>query len=157
MNRGNLHPLSKTTPGTWRLHDGERPLFQVDSPEELERLVQELPETGSTPNRIVELESPQGERLSIGVAGPKDGDNPGLLQPFICLQLTNANLDRPYLIPISDSSLNLENGGVIVFRYEGTWTEILKRNCVPMDVAIRIAQHYYRTGILPQWIGWEEV
>jgi hypothetical protein len=156
MNRTERKAIESTTSGVWRLHDWELPFIQIDSPESLAHILRELPESGSTPNRIVELESPKGEKLSIGLAGAGDRDNPSLTQALACVQYTNAALDPPYLVPIGDAKLNLENG-VVVFRYEGSWTEILKRNCVPIDDAIRIAQHFYRHETLPQWIAWEEV
>jgi Immunity protein Imm1 len=156
MNRTENKPLNSATAGVWRLHDWERPYTKIDSDETLERLIRELPESGATPNRIADLESPSGHKLSIGIASRKDGNNPSLSQPLACVQITGASLDPPYLIPIGDASLNLENGGVAVFFYDGSWTEVLQRNCVPIDVAIRIALHFYRTEAVPDWIAWEE-
>jgi hypothetical protein len=45
----------------------------------------------------------------------------------------------------------------VVFRFEGQWTEVLRRNCVPVDVMLQIAKHFFLTGSLPHWIDWEQV
>ena len=141
----------------WTLLDWKRPSIVVDSDEHLASELKSLPESGLAPNRIVELESPGGDRLSMGIAGPTDTDNPTLQNQVACLNFTNASHDPPYLTAVGDSNLTFENGGVVVFRFDDQWTEILRRNCVPVDVMIRAAQHFYRTGTLPNWIEWEEV
>ena len=156
MNRIESKPTNNSATNVWQLHDWERQFGPIDSQEALERMIRELPESGSPPNRIVDLESPNGDKLSFGIAGPNDGDNRTLTQALACVQFTNASLDPPYLIPVGDASLNYENGGVLVFHYDGSWTEILRRNCVPLEAMIRIAQHFYQNGTLPTWIAWEE-
>lgn len=156
MSRMETKSIGPTS-GAWQLHDGERPLERVESEQELARLIRDLPISGTTPNRIVDLESPSGNTLSLGIAGINDPDNPGLREPIACVHFTQASLDPPYLTPVGDASLTYEDGGVIVFRYEGSWTEILRRNCVPVEAMIRIAEHFFRHGILPDWVSWEEV
>src|SRR4051812_6834435 len=103
----------KSPAKTWMLHDSERPLERVDSSEDLERMVRDLPNSGTTPNRIVELESPEGDRLSFGIASSRDGDNPGLTQAMGCIQFTGSSLEPPYLVPVGDGTLTYETGGVV--------------------------------------------
>jgi Immunity protein Imm1 len=157
MSRVENSRIAVNTPGPWKLFDWERPLAIIDSEETLALAINSLADDVETPNRIVDLESPSGDKLSIGIAGPKDGDNTTLTQSVACVNFTDASLDPPYLTVVGDAKLSYENGGVVVFRYEGQWTEILRRNCVPLDVMLRIAQHFYATGTLPEWIAWEEV
>jgi Immunity protein Imm1 len=156
MSRIDGKPVTTPTSGAWNLYDSERPCETISSGDVLKRLIETLPTSGTTPNRIVGLEAPNGDNLSIGIAS-SSADNPSLMEPLAYIQYTNASLDPPYLVPVGDAALSFENGGVVVFRYEGSWTEILKRNCVPIDMMLRIALHFYRKGSLPEWIAWEEV
>lgn len=141
----------------WRLLDCERPNATVDTWESLKKSLLGITETSGTPNRIVDLESPQGDTLSIGIAGPRDRNNPTLTEPLACLNFTNSSRNPPYLTIVGDPGLTYENGGVVVFQVDGTWTEILHRNCVPVDVMLQIVKHFYATGSLPESIRWEEV
>ncbi len=145
------------SPSQWNLFDWEKPSTSIGSIEALHAAIKSLPDDVTTPNRIVLLESPRGDTLSIAIAGPKDSDNHGLTECLALLQFTNSSHDPPYLVPVGNSSLSYENGGVVVFRYDGTWTEALKRNRVPMEVLLTIVQHFYVTEALPDWIPWEEV
>ncbi len=147
------HPISTD----WVLHDLEQPVRRIVSSEELARVIRNLPDSGSPPNRIVELETPEGGVLSLGLAGCGDSDNPGLTQKLGYAQFVHATFDPPYLVPVGDSSLTYEKDGVVVFRFQGTWTEISRRNCVSLEILIQMVQDFYQSGILPEWIAWEEV
>jgi Immunity protein Imm1 len=157
MSRVESNSNNVKAPGQWRLLDWERSFVIIDSEKTLKATLSGLLEKADTPNRIVELESPEGDKLSIGIAGPTDSDNPKLTQPLACVNFTSASLDPPYLTVVSDATPQDDDGGVVVFRYDGSWTEVLRRNCVPVDVMLRIAQHFFAKGILPDWITWEEV
>jgi Immunity protein Imm1 len=157
MNRIETNRASVKTPTQWTLQDWEGFSPSIASAVDLETAIRNLAKTGTTPNRIVDLESPSGAKLSVGIASAQDGDNPGVKEPLACVQVTAASLDPPYVTVIGDPELDFEKGGVVVFRYDGSWTEILRRNCVPVDVMVRIAHHFYANGNLPDWIGWEEV
>ena len=142
----------------WKLRDSTRVLCTPDSWDQLRDALVNLPQTAYTPNTIVDLVSPKGDTLSIGIAGPSDKDNPGLSQPLACLNFVDASRNPPYLAVVGDPTLTFELGGVVVFRYEeGTWTEILRRNCVPVEKVLEVAKHFFESGSLPDWITWEEV
>jgi len=142
---------------SWTLLDGEEEMARVGSWDDLRAVLIDYPERAGTPNSIVSLVAPSGATLSIGVAGPSDGDNPGLAAPLASLEYANASHDPPYLVPVGDASLTFENGGVAVFRSGGQWTEILIRNCIPREVMLKVANHFFLEGTLPIWLTWEQV
>src|SRR5204863_4309571 len=102
-----------------------------------------IPQRAGSPNAIVNLVASNGNTLSIGIAGQGDGDNPGLQEPLASVEFDLASQDPPYLVVVGDPWLTLEDGGVVVFRFEGQWTEVLRRNCVPVDVMLRIVKHFF--------------
>ena len=142
--------------GSWTLLDFDRELAVVDDWGGLESAFRSLPETASAPNAIATLASPRGDTLSIGIAGAGDRDNPGLDHPVASVEYNQASGDPPYLVAVGDPAATVGEGGVAVFRFEGQWTEIPRRNCVPVDVMLRIVKDFFTTGRLPDWIGWEE-
>lgn len=142
----------------WRIRESGRILGVPETWDQLREVLVNLPKRARTPNTIVDLVSPKGDTLSVGIAGPSDKDNPGLTQQVACMNFVNASRNPPYLTAVGDASLTFESGGVVVFRYEeGTWTEILRRNCVPVEKMLEVVQFFYETGLLPDWMGWEEV
>ena len=152
MNRSTAE-----TAGSWELLDFDRGIATASTREGIESALLAIPERASSPNAIATLVAPDGETLSVGIAGPADGDNPGLDRPLACVEYNRASQDPPYLVPVGDPSLSADHGGVAVFRFEGQWTEVLRRNCVPVDVMLQIARHFFLTGTLPDWIDWEPV
>ena len=129
----------------WAVLDWNRELARIESEEDLERTLREVPAQASSPNAIVNIWSPTGDVLSVGIS---DG--------LACMNFTGSSGDPPYYKVVGHPELSPQDG-VIVFRYEGQWTEIPKRNCVPVQVMIRGAKDFYRTGELPEWLEWEEV
>jgi len=158
MNQIEISKAGVKTTNQWKLLDWDRTLAAVDTWDQLKEALLSAPQRAATPNTIVDLVSPQGDTLSIGIAGPLDRDNPGMTEPLACLNFTRASRNPPYLTVVGNPALTYENGGVVVFRYEeGTWTEILRRNCVSIEVMLEIVKHFFLTGSLPNWIPWEEV
>jgi hypothetical protein len=158
MNSTQTSHSSAKTAEPWKVLDCDRTLAIVDNWDQLKDVLRSLPRQARTPNAIVDLVSPQGDTLSIGIAGPMDRDNPAVTEPLACLNFTPASRNPPYVTVVGDRTLSYEHGGVVVFRYEeGTWTEILKRNCVPLETMLQVVESFFRTGTLPDWISWEEV
>jgi Immunity protein Imm1 len=145
------------TTASWKLLDFDHEMATATTWEDIESALLAIPERASAPNAIATLVAPNGDTLSIGIASPLDGDNPGLDQPLACVEFNQASQEPPYLVVVGDSSLTAENGGVVVFRFEGQWTEVLRRNCVPVDVMLQITRHFFLTGAVPDWIDWEQV
>jgi hypothetical protein len=143
--------------GSWELLDFDRRMATAMTWEGIESALRAIPEAASSPNAIATLVAPNGDALSIGIASPLDGDNPDLDRPLACVEFNRASQDPPYLVPVGDPTLTAEDGNVAVFRFEGQWTEVLRRNCVPVDVMLQIAKHFFLTGSLPHWIDWEQV
>lgn len=146
--------VAKTAP-IWELIDSNGKLAEIDSWDKLKQVILSIPDQSPTANAIVNLFSPHGDTLSIGIAGPDDRDNPQLTERLACVNFTSETL--PNRVVLGNAALTFENGGVIVFRFEGTWTEILRRNCVPIETMLKIVQHFYKNGELPGWIEWEPV
>src|SRR5262245_62107108 len=121
------------TTGSWELLDFDKRMATASTWEGLESALLTIPERASYPNAIATLVAPNGDTLSIGIASPLDGDNPHLDQPLACVEFNQASQDPPYLAVVGDPALTAEDGGVVVFRFEGQWAEILRRNCVPVD------------------------
>jgi Immunity protein Imm1 len=158
MSRVDTKQASRSrVAGSWTLLDFDRELAIVDNWEDLEAALRSLPERASSPNAIATLATPRGDTLSIGIAGQGDRDNPELNTPLASVEYNGAAGDPPYLVPVADPTLPVEERGIVVFRFEGQWTEIPRRNCVPVDVMLRIAKDFFSTGNLPGWISWEEV
>ena len=145
------------TTGTWKLLDFDQEMATALTWEDIESALLAIPKRASSPNAIVTLVAPNGDTLSIGIASRLDADNPGLDQPLACVEFNQASQEPPYLVVVGDPSLTAENGGVVVFRFEGQWTEILRRNCVTVNVMPQIARHFFLTGTLPDWIDWEQI
>ena len=130
----------------WVLLDWDRKLSDVDSVEQLDTLLSSLCRLCKFPNGIANLVSPKGHTLSLGISGRLG-----------CLNYIDADENAPSLTVLGDPSLTYENGGVVNFMYEDQVTEILRRNCVSVDVMLRAARHFYQTEGLPDWLTWEEV
>jgi hypothetical protein len=141
----------------WVLIDGTTEIAKTTKWFDLEEVISRLPEVASTPNALCTLVSPSGKTLSVGVALPGHRDNPTLDTPVASVTYEASSGELPYLIVLGDDALTYESGGVIVFRFEGEWTEILRRNCVAVETMLRIVKDFFETETLPQWIEWEEV
>jgi Immunity protein Imm1 len=157
MSQHDAPRSTAETTGSWELLDFDQRMATASTWEGIESALLAIPERASSPNAIATLVAPNGDTLSIGIASPLDGDNPGLDRPLACVEFNQASQDPPYLVVIGDPSLTAEDGGVVVFRFEGQWTEVLRRNCVTVDVMLQIAKHFFLTGTLPDWIDWEQV
>ena len=147
----------RPTTGNWTLLEGDRELAVATGWDGLEAALRDLPDRVSPPNAIATLVAPNSDTLSIGIAGPRDGDNLGLDQALASVEFNRASMDPPYLVVVGDSSLTFENGGVVVFRFAGEWTEILRRNCVPVERMLDIVKYFVDEMALPEWIKWEQV
>src|SRR5438128_993040 len=88
----------------WTLMDGYRTLAVGNSREQLKEARLSTPLKAATPNTIVDLVSPQGDTLSIGIASPQDRDNPGMTETLACLNFTSESRNPPYLTVVGDSS-----------------------------------------------------
>ncbi len=157
MSTADLTRTGVRAAGAWTPLDFGRELAVERTWEALEAAILAIPDRAETPNAIATLVAPSGDTLSIGIAGRGDRDDPGPDRPLASIEYNHASQDPPYLAVVGDPALNFEDGGVVVFRFGGEWTEILRRNCVPVDVMLRVAGHFVATGGLRDWIGWEQV
>lgn len=141
----------------WILRDGDRELFNGTEWSKLEKAILQIQDTANWPNEICDLESPSGKVLSIGIAKSGTKENPEIPSDLACVNFQSETGDPPYLSVVGDQSLDYETGGVVIFRYgNGHWTEILRRNCVTIEVMHRIAKEFVETKKLAEWIAWED-
>jgi hypothetical protein len=157
MNHLETSQAADQVADSWTLLYGGQERAVGSTWEGLEAALAAIPQRAGAPNAIVTLVAPNGNTLSIGIAGQGDGDNPDLQKPLASVEFDLASQNPPYLVVVGDSSLTYENGGVLVFRFEGEWTEHLRRNCVSVDIMLRIVEHFVQTGERPDWIPWEPV
>jgi len=143
---------------SWRLLDWERELINTRSWNELSGVILDIPRRARMRNSICNLISPSGQILSIGIAEAGNGDNPELAATLACVNHQLQSGDPPYQTIVGNDSLDFESAGVVVFRCEdGEWTEILTRNCVPVETMVVAVKHFFETESLPDWLQWEEV
>src|ERR1700756_279490 len=121
MSQHDASRSTVETTGSWELLDFDQRMAAASTWEGIESALLAIPERASSPNAIATLVAPNGDTLSIGIASPLDGDNPGLDQPLACVEFSQASQDPPYLVVVGGPSLTAENGGVVVFRFEGLW------------------------------------
>jgi hypothetical protein len=119
MNQHDAPRSTAETTGTWELLDFDRGLATASTWEGIESALLAIPERASSPNAIATLVAPNGDTLSIGIASPLDGDNPGLDRPLSCVEFNQASQEPPYLVVVGDPSLTAKNGGVVVFPVRG--------------------------------------
>ncbi len=142
---------------TWATHFINRVPCPTDDPRSPScEALAALPRLVSPPNSIASLISPTGETLSIGIAGASDTDNPNLGSPLASIEYIPTDLSPPYRLVVGDPDLSFDRGDGGVFRFEGQWTEILRRNCVPVGTMIRVVEDFQLSGRLPDWIAWED-
>lgn len=121
---------------------------------DLEEAILAIPKDALTPNTIVDIAGPNGDVLSIGIAGPWDGCNSPLHEDVAYVEYSEASQEPPYLRIVGDRSL----AGEVVFMYrDRQHTPEPRRNCVPVAVMLRVVRHLYEYGTLPNWVEWEEV
>jgi hypothetical protein len=107
--------------------------------EELDRYRQRQPPS------IIELVSPEGETLYMGIGSAlsgiqwmKEAQNP------LKKQLRMAVADHPY------SAEGME------FRYQGSASGFRSKYLLPVEKTIDAAVHYFKTQKLPDWLQWAE-
>src|SRR4051812_14192898 len=98
-----MKPVTATKDGariakTWTLLDFDRQLSVENCWEGLEDALLNIPRRAGAPNAIATLVAPNGDTLSVGIAGQGDRDNPGLQQPLATIEYNSASQDPPYLV-----------------------------------------------------------
>lgn len=156
MSRETAAPSTVAQPQRYTLTVADQ-IVPVDQWSTLEQTIRSLPTRSAEPNAIATLTSSAGNALSIGIAGPGDGDNPGLSEQVACLTYIDASGDPPYLTVVGDASMHQEDGGIVVFKFNGHWTEMLRRNCLSIELMLPVVKEFFRTGQLPRNASWEEV
>jgi hypothetical protein len=92
--------------------------------------------------RLVDLISPAGNCLTIGVGAPLG-----------CVMFTKASGDPPYLWAVGDSS---DQETYIGFDAGGTLTPVPLYRCLPFERVVEIAVYYFLNGVLPENVKWDE-
>jgi hypothetical protein len=122
----------------WGESDGE----WVTTIEELDRLLDALVLQAADRPFVVELISPKGDTLSVGL---------GLKESV--LSWVPAGGDPPYFT----SEGNLQADGTVVFFYRGDWSEFPRWSAIPVEAAREAVSEFWHTGQRPTSVKWEEV
>jgi hypothetical protein len=126
----------------WRLEWGEQPeALEVGSEPALLQLLDELDERASDQPMLVDLISPAGDSLSIGLGRDKS-----------VLTWVQANQEPPYFVSLSSDPVD----GSIVFDYRGEWSEFPARFALDTPIAKAALVDFFRTGSLPTSIAWTD-
>jgi Immunity protein Imm1 len=97
------------------------------------------------PASIVELVSPGGETLQIGLGGSLSG--------MRWLQGSGDPANRQLRMSLADRTYS-DHG--VEFRYQGSDTGFRPKHLIPAEKAIDAAVEYFQTGKLPAWLKWAE-
>jgi hypothetical protein len=92
--------------------------------------------------RFVDLFSPTGDCLTIGVGGS-----------LACVMFARASGDPPYLWALG---ITEDREKELVFDAGGTPTPIPIRRCLPFESVLRIVVHYFLSGELSKDVEWDE-
>ena len=129
----------------YKLMDGERVISEILSDQDLEKKLIEIRDSPNYSNPILTLVDPLGNTLTIGIS-----KNLGFLN-FI-----DSSGNPPYFSSVGNRSLS-ETNEIMVFYIEGKhFTEVPKRNCIPIETLIEVTKEYIKTGNLSTVINWEK-
>jgi hypothetical protein len=94
---------------------------------------------------IVELISPGGASLGIGLGRPES------------VLAFKSSSEPPYFQSVGDNSSQTTSNDVVVFYYQGQWTEFPAGALVPNESAREAIRIFFETGERPENVKWEEV
>ena len=75
----------------------------------------------------------------------------GLGRPLSVLEFMSGSLEPPYFASVG----TVQDDGSEVYHYDGEWTEIPRRNLIPLVEARRAARRFFLTGERPDEVAWE--
>lgn len=134
--------MKQTRTARQRVEWGEDGGAWVSSPEELDTLLDKLAREAAAKPFMVELISPQGDSMSVGLGSKKS-----------VLSWVPAGGNPPYYA----SKGNPGAGGTVVFFYRGSWSEFPGWSAVPVAAARAAMRQFLQTGGRPSTVEWEEV
>lgn len=135
----NKHFVEKVTP---RLEWGEGQLAHVNSLEDLDRLIDKLSQEAATGLPFsIELSMNSDTALSI-VIGNK---------------ISHMNFFSMTSVPHVVGCRGLWNDDeLFVFLYGNEYSEMPRKYCVPVEVALEALRQYFLTGVRPQNVVWND-
>jgi hypothetical protein len=92
---------------------------------------------------ILEIVSPEGTRLHLGLGGR-----------YACAQITAANSLPPYLVAQAGETTASED---VEFLLGDTPTPVVPEECISVPEAVRIAEHFFDTGQPDPTITWKKI
>lgn len=113
--------------------------LEVSNVAELDTELDRLAELNRGKPVIVEIINEKGDSLSIGLGGNES-----------LLHLVSSN--GPYWV----STGNARAKGTAVFYLDGQWTEIRRKQLVPIAEAREAVRHWYLTGSLSPALRWTD-
>ena len=133
--------LMRRSGKTWRL-EWDRKGADVSTVQELDRLLDELTMEGSDAPFMVDLLSPSGDSLSVGL-----GRGKSVLSGY-----------RPTgILPYYASTGTIDVAGTIWFDYRGSPSEFPMWSAIPIIDARAAIGEFFQTGQRPKTVEWQEV
>jgi hypothetical protein len=126
---------------TNRLEWGESGVAEVATLAEMDELIDRLTADSAERPIVVELVSPNGATISIGVG-----------RSVTVVNYVGPTLDPPYLQSLGDGG-----DDEVVFFYRGEWSEYPPESAVPVEVGRQALRDFFATGELPSALEWQEV
>jgi hypothetical protein len=140
MKRRVVHHLPVAIGFTIQWRDGEPPI-EVGGTKALARRLAEAERDASVQPLTVELRSPGGASLTVG------------LGRLVSVATFSASAGPPYFVSSGDSGA----GELLVFFRDGHWPEFDAASGIPLTAALEAAHEFVATGERPSNIAWAEV
>jgi immunity protein Imm1 of predicted polymorphic toxin system len=134
--------MERTRTARQRVEWGEDGTAWVSSVAELDALLDKLAREAAAKPFMVDLVSPSGDSLSIGLGSKKS-----------VLSWIPSGGNPPYYA----SKGNPEADGAVVFFYRGSWSEFPGWSAISIAAARAAMRTFFQTGARPTTVEWEEV
>ena len=128
---------------SWTLAWGDehRPV-PVRDRAELDQLLTEASEEGTTSHTMVELVSPSGVSCAIGLGRPRSA-----------VTFSALMVEPPFFLSRGDATSDES----LVFFYNGHWTEFPPEAGIPVNDALDALRQFFESGQRPTAVKWDEV
>jgi hypothetical protein len=124
---------------SWKLSNGSE-LIDIESPFEIDNAIRQLDERFKNEPQLIELISPNGGTLVIGVGGKN----------------SYLNYVEPDGWPAYSSVGSIQKEGLLTFTMNEYHTEIPARYGISFNEALTAAIEFFKTMKMPECIIWEE-
>ena len=140
----------------WVLSDSERgPLCRTTDEADIENCLDRLSELTNHPSSIVDIQSPDGQLLSVGISRVTH-DYRVLPEPLAWVHHACGEDEDP-IFRMPDTDIGTDSEDILVFHWNGETSEASRRELVPVPQMREIVRYFMRTMTLPDWIEWKRI